>query len=56
MSIGLSLVGMIPECLAKYMENVNGDVRTSGSSGAIWEPTRSPSPFEATRDHDSLTL
>lgn len=48
MSIGLSLVGMIPECLAKYMENVNGGVRTSGSSGAIWEPTRSPSPFEAT--------
>lgn len=48
MSIGLSLVGMIPDCLAKYMENVNGGVRTSGSSGAIWEPTRSPSPFGAT--------
>jgi len=23
--------------------------------GAIWEPTRSPSPFETTRDHDSPT-
>ncbi len=38
------------------VENVNGGVRTSGPSGAIWEPTRSPNPFEATRDHDSPAL
>lgn len=55
MSVSLSLVDMIPERLAEYIENVSGRVRTSGSSGAIWEPTRSPSPFKTARDRDRPT-